>query len=47
MSIERLPHRYPVGSTCRIGWRIGTIICRVGLYHLILWQSREYPYGPA
>lgn len=40
MSIERLPHKYPIGSTVRIGWRIGTILFRIGLYHLIIWQER-------
>jgi len=39
MSIERLPHKYPIGSTCRIGWQIGTIIFRIGLYHLIWWNE--------
>lgn len=44
MSCERLPRKYPIGSTCHIGWRIGTIICRVGLYHLIWWHSTDYPF---
>lgn len=39
MTIERLPHTYPIGSTYRIGWNFGTIIFHVGLYHLVLWRS--------
>ena len=39
MSIERLPHKYPIGSTCRIGWQIGTILFRFGLYHLVWWNN--------
>lgn len=46
MSFERLPHTYPIGSTCRVGWKIGTIIFRVGLYHLVWWHSTEYPFKP-
>lgn len=41
MSIERLPHKYPIGCPVRIGWRIGTILFRIGLYHLIIWEKRE------
>lgn len=41
MSIERLPHKYPIGCTVRIGWRIGTILFRIGLYHLIIWEKKE------
>lgn len=40
MSIERLPHKYPIGCTVRIGWRIGTILFRIGLYHLIIWEKQ-------
>lgn len=39
MSIERLPHKYPTGCTVRIGWQIGTILFRIGLYHLIIWEK--------
>lgn len=42
MGIERLPHKYPIGCTVRIGWKIGTIIFRIGLYHLIWWNSSNY-----
>lgn len=41
MSIERLPHKYPIGCTVRIGWRIGTILFRIGLYHLIIWEKER------
>lgn len=34
MSIERLPHKYPIGR------RIGTILFRIGLYHLIIWEKQ-------
>lgn len=37
MSIERLPHKYPIGC---IGRRIGTILFRIGLYHLIIWEKQ-------
>lgn len=47
MSIERLPHKYPICATVRIGWKIGTVLLRFGKYHLIWWQSTEYPYGLA
>lgn len=41
MSIERLPHKYPIGCTVRVGWRIGTILFRIGLCHLIIWEKKE------
>lgn len=44
MSIERLPHKYPIGSTVRIGLRIGTILFRIGLYHLVIWKEKELTF---
>lgn len=38
MSIERLPHKYPISSTVRVGWKFGTIIFHFGLYHLVWWR---------
>ena len=38
MSIERLPDCYCVGTAVRIGWRIGTVLFRIGHYHLIWWN---------
>ena len=40
MSIERLPHKYPIGCMVRVGWRIGTILFWIGLYHLIIWEKQ-------
>ena len=31
----------PIGCTVRVGWRIGTILFRIGLYHLIIWEKKE------
>lgn len=44
MKIERLPDKYPIGSTVRIGWRIGTILFRFGLYHVILFYKSGSAY---
>ena len=38
MSIEKLPDCYCVGEAVRIGWRIGTVLFRIGHYHLIWWN---------
>lgn len=38
MSIEKLPDCYCVGEAVRIGWRIGTVLLRIGHYHLIWWN---------
>lgn len=42
MSIERLPHTYPIGSSVRIGWKIGTVLFHFGKYHLIWWNNSGY-----
>ena len=38
MSIEKLPDCYCAGAPARIGWRIGTVLLRIGHYHLIWWN---------
>ena len=39
MSIERFPRPYAVGSTVRVGWQLGKVIFRIGLYHLVWWPD--------
>lgn len=42
MSIERLHDCYRVGEYVCIGWRIGTVLFRIGHYHLIWWNGSRY-----
>lgn len=35
MSIERLPHEYPVSSTVWTNKGYGTVLIRFGKYHLV------------
>jgi hypothetical protein len=42
MSIERLPHAYPIGSTVHVSWNCGKVISRIGKYHLIWWTIRNW-----
>lgn len=39
MTIERLPREYPIGSTVWTNKGYGTVLARLGKYHLI-WLQR-------
>lgn len=39
MSIERLPHTYPIGSTVWTNKGYGTVLLHIGKYHLV-WLQR-------
>ena len=39
MTIERLPHKYPIGSTVWTDKGYGTILFHIGKYHLV-WLQR-------
>lgn len=39
MSIERLPHKYPIGSTVWTDKGYGTVLFHIGKYHLV-WLQR-------
>lgn len=43
MSIERLPHKYPIGSTVWTDKGYGTVLFHIDKYHLV-WLQR---LGPA